>query len=86
MFGDRKLFEQTVWLVPGYLGSGAGGARRHVVFYEGADVRPGVLLADQRQCAVMPKVSGEWVVVLVPQDSKLEVAGIGNVDAVIKPD
>ena len=65
------------------LGAGAGGARRNVVLDEGADTRPGILLADQVQCAGLTKMSGEWVVMFVPQDPQTEVVGIRDVDAVV---
>ena len=65
------------------LGVGAGGARRNVVLDEGADTRPGILSADQVQCAGLTKMSGEWMVMFVPQDPQTEVIGVRNVDAVV---
>ena len=65
------------------LGAGAGGARRNVVLDEGADTWPGILSVDQVQCAGLTKMSGEWVVMFVPQDLQTEVVGIRNIDAVV---
>ena len=65
------------------LGAGTGGARRNVVLDEGADTRPGILSVDQVQCAGLTKMSGEWVVMFVPQDLQTEVVGIRNVDVVV---
>ena len=65
------------------LGVGTGGARRNVVLDESVDTRPGVLLADQVQCAGLTKMSREWVVMFVPQDPQTEVIGIRDVDAVV---
>ena len=61
------------------LSTGAGGARRDVVLDEGADTQPGILSADQVQSAGLTKVSGEWVVMFVPQDLQMEVIGVRNV-------
>ena len=65
------------------LGAGAGGARRNVVLDEGVDTRPGILSVDQVQCMGLTKMSGEWVVMFVPQDLQTEVVGVRNVDAVV---
>ena len=65
------------------LGAGAGGARRNVVLDEGADTQPGILSVDQVQRAGLTKMSGEWVVMFVPQDPQTEVIGIRNIDAVV---
>ena len=65
------------------LGMGAGGARRNVVLDKGADTRPGILSADQVQSAGLTKVSGEWVVMFVPQDPQMEVIDVRDVDAVV---
>ena len=62
---------------------GTGGARRNVVLDEGADTQPGILSADQVQSVGLTKMSGEWVVMFVPQDLQTEVVGIRNVDAVV---
>ena len=59
---------------------GAGGARRNIVLDEGTDTRPGVLSADQVQSAGLTKVSGEWVIMFVPQDPQTEVI---DVDVVV---
>ena len=65
------------------LGVGAGGARRNVVLDEGADTRPGILSVDQVQSAGLTKMSGEWMIMFIPQDLQMEVIGIRNVDAVV---
>ena len=64
---------------------GAGGARRDVVLDEGADTRPGILSADQVQSAGLTKVSGEWVIMFVPQDLQTEVIDIRDINAVVQP-
>ena len=65
------------------LGVGTGGARRDVVLDESMDTRPGILSADQVQCVGLTKMSGEWVVMFVPQDPQTEVVGVRDVDAVV---
>ena len=65
------------------LGAGAGGARRDIVLDEGADAQPSVLSADQVQSAGLTKMSGEWVVMFVPQDLQMEVISIRDVNAVV---
>ena len=65
------------------LGAGAGGARRNIVLDEGVDTRPGVLSADQVQSAGLTKMSGEWVVMFVPQDPQMEVINIRDIDVVV---
>ena len=62
---------------------GTGGARRNVVLDKGADTQPGILSADQVQSAGLTKVSGEWVIMFVPQDPQMEVVNIRDVDAVV---
>ena len=62
---------------------GTGGARRDVVLDKGADTRPGILSADQVQSAGLTKVSGEWVIMFVPQDLQTEVVDIRDIDAVV---
>ena len=65
------------------LSMGAGGARRNVVLDEGADTRPGILSVDQVQSAGLTKMSGEWVIMFVPQDPQMEVIDIRDVNAVV---
>ena len=65
------------------LGVGAGGARRNIVLDEGVDTWPGILLVDQVQSVGLTKVSGEWVIMFVPQDPQMEVVGVRDVDAVV---
>ena len=65
------------------LGAGTGGARRNVVLDKAVDTRPGILSADQVQSAGLTKVSGEWVVMFVPQDPQTEVIDVRNVDVVV---
>ena len=65
------------------LGAGTGGARRDVVLDESTDTRPGILSADQVQRVGLAKMSGEWVVMFVPQDPQMEVIGVRDIDAVV---
>ena len=65
------------------LGVGTGGARRDVVLDEGVDTQPGILSVDQVQSAGLTKVSGEWVIMFVPQDLQTEVINIRDVDVVV---
>ena len=65
------------------LGAGAGGARRDVVLDKGVDTRPGILSADQVQSVGLTKVSGEWVIMFVPQDPQTEVVDVRDVDVVV---
>ena len=65
------------------LGVGAGGARRDIVLDKSADTRPGILSADQVQSVGLTKMSGEWVVMFVPQDPQTEVIDIRNIDVVV---
>ena len=65
------------------LGTGAGGARRDVVLDEGADTWPGILSVDQVQSVGLTKMSGEWVIMFVPQDLQTEVVGVRNIDVVV---
>ena len=62
---------------------GAGGARRNIVLDEGADTRPGILSVDQVQSAGLTKMSGEWMIMFVPQDPQMEVVDIRDVDVVV---
>ena len=65
------------------LSTGAGGTGRDIALDEGADTRPGILSADQVECAGLTKMSGEWVVMFVPQDLQMEVVGVRNINAVV---
>ena len=65
------------------LSTGAGGTGRDIALDEGADAWPSVFSADQVQSAGLTKMSGEWVVMFVPQDPQMEVVGVRNVDAVV---
>ena len=65
------------------LGAGTGGARRNIVLDKGADTRPGILSVDQVQCTGLTKVSGEWMIMFIPQDPQMEVVDVRDVDAVV---
>ena len=62
---------------------GARGTRRDIVLDEGADTWPGILLVDQVQCMGLTKMSGEWVVMFVPQDPQMEVINVRDINAVV---
>ena len=53
---------------------GARGARRDIILDKGVDAQPS---------AGLTKVSGEWVIVFVPQDPQTEVIGVRDVNAVV---
>ena len=67
------------------LSMGTGGARRDIVLDKGADAWPGILSVDQVQSAGLTKVSGEWMIMFVPQDPQTEVIDIRDVNAVVQP-
>ena len=45
---------------------------------------PGQVSVNQAQRLVLPKVSGDGVVMLVPQNLEPEVVGVGDIDAVVQ--
>ena len=67
----------------GSFGAGASSTRRYVLLDKGADARPSVLSTDQVQGASLAEVTGEWVIVFIPQDAQPKVINIRDVDAVI---
>ena len=41
--------------------------------------RPGIVVVDEVHCLILTGMSGEDVIVLVVENSELEVIGIGNI-------
>ena len=44
-----------------------------------AESRPGIIAADEVHCLILTGMSGEDMVVLVAENSELEVIGIGDI-------
>ena len=67
------------------LGTRTGCAGGHVVLDEGSDAQPGVFAMDKFKHMVSPKVSGQGMIVLIPQDLEMKVVHTRYVDTLVKP-
>ena len=81
---DRELLESSVRLVSRGLGSPAGRTRLTVVLDESPDTGPGILSSHQLEGLVETVMSGERVVVLVPEYAESEIGDVQNVNPVVE--
>ena len=54
-------------------GSGTSCALPDIVFDHSPDSGPGVVTLDEVHGLVLPIVTGDWVIMFVPEDSELKV-------------
>ena len=69
--------------MPRNLSAGAGRAGRNIVLYECSESWPSVFASDKFQGPVLSEVSGEGMIVLIPEDSESEVIGVWYKDTTI---
>ena len=79
-FGDGELLQQTVGLVTLGFSSHAGCTGLTILFYKFTESRPSIISENETSCFVLTRMSGEYVIVLVLQNTELEIGGVGNVD------
>ena len=69
--------------MPRNFSAGAGRVGRNIVLYECMESWPSVFASDKFQGPVLSKMSGERMIVLIPENSKSEVIGVWYKDATI---
>ena len=69
--------------MPRNLSMGTGCAGRNIVLYECTESWPSVFASDKLQGPILSKVSREGMIMLIPEDSELEVIGIWYKDTTI---
>ena len=62
---------------------GAGCAGQNVVLYECTESWPSVFASDKFQGPVLSEMSGEGMIMLIPENSELEVIGVWYKDMTI---
>ena len=69
--------------MPRNLNAGAGRAGRNVVLYKCLESWPSVFASDKFQGPVLSEMSGEGMIMLIPENSELEVIGVWYKDTTI---
>ena len=57
--------------------------RLAILLNEVVHTRPSILMLDKTDSFILTRVSSEYVVMLMAEDSEMEVRGVGNVDTSI---
>ena len=57
--------------------------RLAILLNEVVHTRPSILALDKTNSLILTRVSSEYVVVLMAEDSEMEVRGVGNIDTSI---
>ena len=66
------------------LSMGAGHAGWNIVLYECIEFWPSVFMSNKFQGPVLSNMSGEGMIVLIPEDSESEVIGVWYIDTTIQ--
>ena len=69
--------------MPRNLSAGADHAGQTIVLYECTEFWPSVFMSDKFQGSVLSKVSREGMIMLILEDSELEVIGVWYIDMTI---
>ena len=81
---NRELLQSSVWLIARCLRSPANHTRFTVVLNEALNARLRILTLNEVECLIKVVVSGERMIMLVPEHSEPEVGVVRNVDAVVE--
>ena len=66
-----------------YLGTGTSGAGFDMVFDVSADTGPGIGVPNEFECTVLTEMTGQWVIMTIPEYLEMEIVRIRNVDAIV---
>jgi hypothetical protein len=80
---DGELLEESIGFVTWGLGTLAGGTGVTEFLHEGPKVGPDVFLSDYCKGFVLFGMSGEDVIMLVLEDSELEVVRIWDINLIV---
>src|SRR5882757_8498380 len=82
-FRNRELLEESVGFMSGCFGTLAGGTGVAEFLDEGPKVGPNIFLSDCPKGFVLSSVSREDVIVIILEDSEVEVINIWDINPVV---